>query len=139
MQLSRVEYPSGQQSSSSGVNYDYSGADQILKRKDAISELQNAKLKALYEGDIAAGLSAGQRIRDLRASLSEIAPVRIESESSKSEVGFQGPKLQTHAPKEDEGDAPEKDEQAVFLPRRRRGMGMQPTDAMGGGNMSGQV
>lgn len=106
-----IEYPDFQQSSQSSRRYDYTGADQLLKRRDAIADLEASKLGALYDGDVKAGIEAGKKIRSLRASLAGIEPVRLESEGSEVSVrrdggAVKGPPTARRDPdnKEDEGE-----------------------------------
>lgn len=80
--ITRMSGPSSSQSSSSSVSYDYSGLDEIAKRKDEARQLGAAKWKALYDGDVGGSVAAGDRIRSLLSSLSEIQPVRVASSSS---------------------------------------------------------
>lgn len=64
----------------SSATYDYSGADEILKRKKEAGDLSAAYSDQLMN-DPLASVSTGQRIRNLLSSLNEIAPVRIASQS----------------------------------------------------------
>ena len=89
----RVDFPSSKTSSASSRRYDFSGEQEIRKRQDAISEMTNQKLKALYEGDIMAAMAASKRIRALRDSISGITPVKVEAESSQLVTDMDGPKL----------------------------------------------
>jgi len=79
---SAFEQPIRKAESSSTRKYDYSGSDQLLKRGDAVRELDNQKYKSNYEGDIAEAITAGRRIRALKQSMAGIAPVRVEAEKS---------------------------------------------------------
>jgi hypothetical protein len=94
----RVDFPSSKTSSSSSRRYDFSGEQEIRKRQDAISEMTNQKLKALYEGDIMAAMAASKRIRALRDSISGIEPVKVEAESSHQVADFDGPTLHASKP-----------------------------------------
>jgi len=75
--LLKASGPSRDQNVSESVAYDYSGADEIQKRQDEASQQAAARYKALYDGDVAGSVAAGQRIRDLLSSLASIQPVRI--------------------------------------------------------------
>lgn len=82
--LTRASGPSSSQSSSGSVSYDYSGLDEINKRKDEAGQLEVAKFKALYDGDVSGSLAASKRIRGLLNSLADLPPVRVSSQSSSS-------------------------------------------------------
>lgn len=84
--LTRVQSSAPSQDQSESINYDYSGQDEILKRKDEASQLAGSRYQALYAGDVAGSVGAGQRIRSLLASLKDIKPVRISSYSSSSKM-----------------------------------------------------
>ena len=88
--ISAIDYPGVKSSESGSRRYDHSGADQILKRQDAIAQLAADRLKSLYEGDIVAGLSAGRRIQALRDSIAGIAPVRVDQEAFERVVSGTG-------------------------------------------------
>lgn len=75
--------PSGSES----TTFDYSGADEILKRQGQATTLEAARQKDLYDGKISDGLEKGKVIRGLIASLNSIQPVRIASHSSSSDMG----------------------------------------------------
>jgi len=94
----RIDYPSSRVASSSSTRYDFSGEQEIRKRQDAISEMANQKLKALYEGDVMAAMAASKRIRALRDSISGIQPVKVEAESSHQTADMDGPTLHARAP-----------------------------------------
>lgn len=93
--ITRASGPSSSSNSSNSVSYDYSGLDEINKRKDEAGQLEAAKSKALYDGDVAGSMSAGKRIRGLLDSLREITPVRVSNTSSSTSSdsnsgGFEG-------------------------------------------------
>lgn len=105
--LHRIDYPDSKSSVATSRRYDYSGSDQLLKRQDAIAQLDAERMKALYEGDIAAGLVAGKRIRALRDSLQSIDPVRVEQEALERSVSGTGARLHgtpAASPAADAGD-----------------------------------
>lgn len=83
--ITRMSGPSSSSSSNSSISYDYSGLDEINKRKDEANQLGAAKWKALYDGDVGGSVAAGDRIRSLLSSLKDIKPVRVSSESSSSD------------------------------------------------------
>jgi hypothetical protein len=64
----------------SSTTYDYSGSDEILKRKKEAGDLSAAYSDQLMN-DPLASVSTGHRIRNLLSSLNEIAPVRIAGQS----------------------------------------------------------
>lgn len=64
--------------SSGSTTYDYSGLEEHLKRQDAISQLGGQKFAALYGGDIAGSVDAGNRIRGLLSSVRANAPGATE-------------------------------------------------------------
>lgn len=88
--LQRIDYPQAKSSVAYSRRYDHSGSDQILKRRDAIAQLEADRVKALYEGDVVAGITAGKRIRALKESLDGIAPVRVEQEARESSSAGSG-------------------------------------------------
>lgn len=94
----RIDFPSSKTSAASSVRYDFSGEQEIRKRQDAISEMANQKLKALYEGDVMAAMAASKRIRALRDSISGIQPVKVEAESSQRVADLDGPRLHATKP-----------------------------------------
>jgi hypothetical protein len=83
--ITQATGPSSSSSSNSSISYDYSGLDEINKRKDEANQLGAAKWKALYDGDVGGSVAAGDRIRSLLSSLKDIKPVRVSSESSSSD------------------------------------------------------
>jgi len=120
----RIDYPSSKTSAASSVRYDFSGEQEIRKRQDAISEMANQKLKALYEGDVMAAMAASKRIRALRDSISGIQPVKVEAESSHHVADIDGPRLHASKPAP---ERPEPKEEAplsdvsINAPRRAPG------------------
>lgn len=84
--LTRVQGSAPSQKQSESITYDYSGQDEINKRKDEASQLASSRYGALYSGDVAGSVGAGQRIRSLLSSLKDITPVRISSYSSSSDM-----------------------------------------------------
>lgn len=92
--LTKYSGPSGSRSQSESVSYDYSGADEIRKRKDAAGELGTSKWKALYDGDVSGSIESGRRIRDLMDSIKSIQPVRVASISSSSNSSNSGDSLE---------------------------------------------
>lgn len=92
--LTKYSGPSGSQSQSESTSYDYSGADEIRKRKDAASDLATSKWKSLYDGDVSGSIESGRRIRDLMDSIRTIQPVRIASTSSSSNSSNSGDSLE---------------------------------------------
>lgn len=106
--LTNVRTSTNAPSSSESVSYDYSGADEIAKRKDEARQLAVGRYQQLYGGDVAGSVGAGQRIRDLLSSIKEIAPVRVSSTSSSSDGGGSSRELSgTHdEPREQQPAAP---------------------------------
>jgi hypothetical protein len=142
--VTRLDLPATASSSGSDVQYDWSGADQLLKRRDALGELKAAKYKALYEGDNPGGVTAERRIRDLLASMENIQPVRVSRSSveAKSQLdrgavhGTHNPPKQDEEKKEEEkkDGAPPNNAAAVntLRPRVKR-------DGIGGPFQSGGI
>lgn len=93
--LLKASGPSSKQGFSESISYDYSGQDEINKRKDEAGQQSAARYKALYDGDVGGSVAAGQRIRGLLSSLKDITPVRVASYSSNTDTsgdsgGFEG-------------------------------------------------
>lgn len=86
--ITKYSGPSTSQSQSSSTSYDYSGLDEINKRKDEANQLAIARQAQLYDGDVKGSLSSGQRIRSLLSSLKDIAPVRVASQSDSSDSRY---------------------------------------------------
>lgn len=82
--ITKAAGPSSSANASRSVSYDYSGEDTIQKRRDEASQMQAARRKALYDGDVSGALAAGDRIRTLLDSIATIRPARVASESSSS-------------------------------------------------------
>lgn len=74
-------------SSSESTTFDYSGADEILKRQGQAFALEAARQKDLYGGKVEDGIEKGRLIRGLVASLKDIQPVRIASHTSSGDMG----------------------------------------------------
>jgi hypothetical protein len=70
--------------------------DEINKRKDEAAQLAGSRYQALYGGDVAGSVGAGQRIRSLLSSLKDIKPVRISSISSSSNMDGGSQAIQGH-------------------------------------------
>lgn len=68
---------SGQEASSS-ASFDYSGLENHLKAQDAVDALRGQKFQALYDGDIAGSVTAGDRIRSLLGTINANAPGATE-------------------------------------------------------------
>jgi hypothetical protein len=92
--LTAVTGPTSSSSSRSSTSYDYSGQDEINKRKNEAGQLTAAKKKMLYDGDVGGSMAAIDRIRTLLASLKDITPVRLASESSESSSSVDGADIQ---------------------------------------------
>lgn len=91
--------PGGSSSRSSSTSYDYSGADEILKRANEANQLAVARQGQLYDGDIKGSMVGGQRIRYLLSSLKDITPVRVSSQSDSSSSNADGGSMkQEYAP-----------------------------------------
>jgi hypothetical protein len=67
--LTSYRGPSQRLSSSGRVSLDYSGAEDIAAKRDALLGGRDAKFASLYAGDIASSVAAGNRIRDLVGAL----------------------------------------------------------------------
>lgn len=129
-ELSRIDYPTLHTGGGSSVHYDYSGGEELRKRQDAISEMASKRFQALYAGDIPSAIEAGNRIRELRNSMSGIDPVRVSAQSSESRVGYEGPSVHSHAPgARAAADDDENPFAVLSLPSTRKGQkGVIPTD-----------
>lgn len=106
--ITKLSAPSSSQSSSSNETYDYQGADDLVKRQDAVAGLRDSKFKALYGGDIPASVEAAGRIRSLLDTIrahdplaSELKPVRyvaplrrVASTSSSASSSGDGARLE---------------------------------------------
>jgi hypothetical protein len=110
--LTKYSGPSSSGEASSSVDYDHSGADELVKRNDEISKLQIAKNQALYTDPLSA-MSHGRRIADLVRMMGSIEPVRISRMSNSSggrvegasfEAGNLMPKKYRQPKEEEEGD-----------------------------------
>lgn len=132
-ELSRIDYPTLHAGGGSSVHYDYSGGEELRKRQDAVSEMASKRFQALYAGDIPSAIEAGNRIRELRNSMSGIDPVRVSARSSESRVGYEGPSVHSHAPGARAAAGDDDDDESAFaalsLPSTRKGQkGSIPTD-----------
>jgi hypothetical protein len=119
MQITSYTGPSYSQSSSGSSSYDYSGLDEHLARQEALGAARAGKFKALYSGDVQAGVEAGNRIRDLLKAVQAHSPqaderdpvqmvnplVRVTSESSSSNSS--GSAASGQFTPEDSGTAPQ--------------------------------
>lgn len=101
--LTSIQSSAPSQSQSESINFDYSGMDEIRKRKDEASQLASAKWQSLYGGDVAGSVGAGQRIRSLLSSLKDIQPVRVASYSSNSSMDGGSQTVSGHHGQEDDG------------------------------------
>ena len=118
--LTRVTGPSSSQSGSSSTSYDYSGLDDLIKRQDAVSGGRDEKFSALYGGDVAGSVTAGNKVRDLVQAIrahvpdaSERNPMRmsqplsrVSSQSNSTSMdssagGYEGQHEQPTLPKQD--------------------------------------
>lgn len=97
-----VSGPSARASGS--VSYDYTGADLIAKLLSDEGDVESARQAALYKGDNATSLQAGQKIRALRALRAGITPVRVRS--TESSVGREGGAESYEAPARQNSLAP---------------------------------
>jgi hypothetical protein len=104
--LTRAQSSAPSQSQSESISYDYSGQDEINKRKDEASQLAGSKYQALYGGDVAGSVGAGQRIRSLLSSLKDIQPVRINSISSSSNMDGGSQAIEGHHDADSAPDSP---------------------------------
>ena len=110
--ITQFSGPSYSQSGSTQQSYDYSGADDLVKRQDAVTGLRADKFGALYGGDIPGSVQAASRIRglldairehDARASESRpiryVTPIsRVSSSSTSSSQSGSGSSLRgTHS------------------------------------------
>jgi hypothetical protein len=77
--ITSYKAPGSQSSSSEDYSLDYSGLDEIRKRRDAASELEGEKQGALYRGDLEGSMKAGRRIKSLLSEIGNIEPVRLSS------------------------------------------------------------
>lgn len=116
--LTRVQGSAPSQKQSESITYDYSGQDEINKRKDEASQLASSRYGALYSGDVAGSVGAGQRIRSLLSSLKDITPVRISSYSSSSDMDGGSQSIEGH---HDEDAAPA----MQYLPPNRMASGLR--------------
>lgn len=66
--------PSSSMSSSSSVDYDYTGLDEHLKKQDQLAGLRDKRFADAYGGDVKGMVVAGNQIRDLLAYLRQNAP-----------------------------------------------------------------
>jgi hypothetical protein len=96
--------PRAESQSSFSESYDYSGLEDHLKRQDAVGAMRDAKFAALYGGDLAGSVSAGNKIRELLSAVRQNAPgaternpnqiaaplVRVASRSTSSSSGMGG-------------------------------------------------
>lgn len=101
-QAAKYSFPSSSSSSSRSTSYDYSGFDDLVKRQDALGATRDARFSALYNGDIAGSVSAGNKVRDLLSAIRAHAPgatehsaiqavtplVRVSSQSSSSNSDY---------------------------------------------------
>ena len=76
--LTRYSGGGGSQSSSDSTSYDYSGLAEHLKAQDEVDQLRDAKYQALYGGDVAGSVAAGNRIRSLLGVINSNAPGATE-------------------------------------------------------------
>lgn len=76
--LRAVSGPSSSGKSEFSRRYDYGGLDEHVKRQDAVAALRDEKFDALYKGDPAAAVKAGNRVRDLVAALKLNDPLATE-------------------------------------------------------------
>lgn len=96
--------PRSESQSSLSETYDYGGLEDHLKRQDAVGAMRDAKFAALYGGDVAGSVSAGNKIRELLSAVRQNAPgaterdpnkivaplVRVASRSTSSSSGMGG-------------------------------------------------
>jgi hypothetical protein len=76
--ITKLSAPNSSQSSSSNETYDYQGADDLVKRQDAVAGLRDSKFKALYGGDIPSSVEAASRIRSLLDTIRAHDPLATE-------------------------------------------------------------
>jgi len=119
--LTRAQSSAPSQSQSESISYDYSGMDEINKRKDEASQLAGSKYQALYGGDVAGSVGAGQRIRSLLSSLKDIQPVRISSVSSSSNMDGGSQAIEGHHDADAAPDSP----QVQYKPPNRMPSGLR--------------
>lgn len=81
--LTKYSAPSQRGETSRSATYDYSGLDDHIKRQDAVSALKGEKFSALYGGDVAGSVAAGQKIRGLVDHLRLTAPDTTERDPHK--------------------------------------------------------
>ena len=133
--------PSSSSRSEYSRRYDFSGLGEHIKRQDAVGSLRDEKFDALYRGDPAAAVKAGNRIRDLVSALKINAPtagernpvavanplVKVESESGSSSSSSESGGFQLGAPGDGEfDDAMPGDAQAVGVRKRNDGVAGNP-------------
>jgi hypothetical protein len=70
--------PRSESQSSLSETYDYGGLEDHLKRQDAVGAMRDAKFAALYSGDVAGSVSAGNKIRELLSAVRQNAPGATE-------------------------------------------------------------
>lgn len=88
--LTQVAGPSASQDASQSATYDYSGADDQIKRRDLLPQLVGQRYAALYGGDIPGSVAAGHQIRDLIDSIRNPRQpmVRVSSQSSSGSSSY---------------------------------------------------
>lgn len=91
--LTRYSGPSASRSVSSSMSLDYSGADDLAKKQEALPAAQAAKYAALYGGDIPGSVAAQHRIRDLLDAINNPRQplVRPSSQSQSASEDAAGP------------------------------------------------
>jgi hypothetical protein len=95
--LTRYISPSASQSSGSTASFDYSGQDDLSKRKDALAQVRSKQFVDLYSGNIPGSVENSHVIRDLldainnpRTPLARVSSVRNDSASDVRGPSFEG-------------------------------------------------